>query len=231
VPLGIRREEQLLAGLLEVEQRLRQLRVEVHEALRIGDDLGLELAFEVRGVHRRANQVVEARVVEFGAEVAAVEQLDELAVDARLGQREQRVQEHPARLTEVDPDLVVGLALRLVRQDLRAVGRLRHVAEAVGLHDVAERKVDDQAAREQVGVKTQVAHRQPAFEQALLHVRVGPGLPGVHVVVHERVVHVEPDRPDRAHVQRAVAEDAPLGRGLEVGTNCRHGGVLPPGPG
>jgi hypothetical protein len=87
------------------------------------------------------------------------------------------------------------------------------VAEAVGLDQVAQLGVDDQAAGDQVGLEGQVLDGPAVGQQALLDVLVGAQLPFLDLVVDQGVVHVVTDGAQGAHVQGAVAEDIPRLRG------------------
>jgi hypothetical protein len=167
------------------------------------------------GVHRVSHQMIEAAVSEPGWQLARVGQVDELGVDADLGQREQRVEEHPARFAQVYPNLAVRLALFTVLEQLGAVCSPGHVTEAVGLDDVAELRVEHQPAREQLGLEVELRHRQTCRAEPRAHVLVRAALPDGHLIVHERVVHIAADRADRAHVERAVAEHPARGLGHE----------------
>ena len=165
------------------------------------------------GVHRVAHEPVKPGVADAVREglFALVEQVDQLGVQADLGQREQRVQKHPARVAQVDPDLRVDPALLFVREHARAVRGAGHVPEPVGLDHVAEVRVEDQPAREELGIEDETLHRVAEREQSRADVLEGALLPGPLVVVDQRVVHVATHRADRAQVQGAVAEDSTSG--------------------
>src|SRR5262249_1387387 len=98
----------------------------------------------------------------------------------------------------------------------RAVARLAHEAEAVALEEVAALEVEDEAADDPPRIELQITARPAARSQPVAHLVVGAPLPRRDLVVHERVVHVVADGADRAHVQRAIAEDAAPGRGDHV---------------
>src|SRR5437899_3044039 len=55
-PLGVRDDEDLLAGVLQVEERERRLVVENDEPLRLAADLLFELPFHVRRVEARPDR-------------------------------------------------------------------------------------------------------------------------------------------------------------------------------
>ena len=88
-----------------------------------------------------------------------------------------------------------------------------HVAEAVGLDEVAELDVDDQAADDQLRVELEVVDRPARPRRACLAgARRRARSHVLDAVVDQRVVHVVADRLDRAQVERAVAEDAAVRR-------------------
>ena len=101
VPVGIGDEQQLLAGAALVQEGERDLRVQHHAALRLGDDLGLEPAFQVLGVHHRPHLAVQVPVAHGPGQRALVQQVHQLGVEAALGQGEQGVEEHPAGVRQV----------------------------------------------------------------------------------------------------------------------------------
>ena len=84
LPLRVRDEHELLPGAALVEQGEGQLRVELHEAVRVGDDLRLELSLHVRLVDRRAHEAVEIGVSQHALEPSRIEQVYELRVHARF---------------------------------------------------------------------------------------------------------------------------------------------------
>jgi hypothetical protein len=85
-------------------------------------------------------------------------------------------------------------------------------AEAIGLHDVAELDVDHETRTHQLVIEAETLDVDARGMQTLACGLVGALLPLLGVVVHEGVVHVEPDRANRAQVEGAIAEQASLGR-------------------
>ena len=94
-----------------VQQCQRHVGIEFDEAFRIGDDLGLEDSIHVGLVQRRADHVIEVVVTQYRGELTPVEQLDQLTVHARFRQREERIEENPPALAQIDDDPAVKLAL------------------------------------------------------------------------------------------------------------------------
>ena len=166
-PFGIRDEQEPLARLALVEQRQRRLGIENHETIRIGEDLGLELAFHMRFIERRFRAVVEIGVAEDLGNFLSIEQVDELRVHAAFREREQRIEENPAPLREIDDGARIRLSLLLEIQHARPVHRLLDEAEAVGLDEVALLAIDDEAARRALRVEAEILHRPAQREQAL----------------------------------------------------------------
>ncbi len=97
-PLGVGDQQQLLARVPLVEQREGAVRVELHEALGVGHDLGLELPLHVGEIDVAPRELVDLAVRVDHRQLAGVEQVDELREHVGLREREQGVEEHPARL-------------------------------------------------------------------------------------------------------------------------------------
>eukprot|EP00966_Prymnesium_polylepis_P279988 6468894-Prymnesium_polylepis.1 len=156
---------------------------------------------------RRAARRVEGRLALL-EQLARVEAVDELRVQAPLRHREERVEERPAALPQVDRQPAVLLRDLTLREPARAVHRSAHVAEAVDFEQVAGELVDDEPARHELRVEAQPGDGEALGAQQLLGVVVGALLPQLHLVVDQRVVHVVADHLDEVHVDRARAEDA-----------------------
>ena len=163
-------------------------------------------------VHPCADLAKEILVAVDPREFPVVEEIDELRVETGLRQREQGVEEDEARVGQLAP--VCGGRSTAAREvhHAGAVGGAHDIAEAVGLDDVAELGVDDEAADHRVGVETEVGHRPTVRDQERLEARIGALLPGADPVVDQGVVHVVADGLDRSQVEGPVGED-PAGEG------------------
>ncbi len=179
--------------------------VDLDEALRIGRDLLLQVAAGVNAVYREAHLLVDVPVGESGRQQAAVEQIDAAHVEAALREGEERVEELPARVGEVDDRRVVGVAGLREGEQVAAVLGPDDVAEPRRLHDVAELGVDDEALYDARGVELEgLGGPAGRGERGSRPLEGGP-LPLLDVVVDERVVHVVADRADGAEIERPVA--------------------------
>ena len=211
--------------MLEVEERERQLLVEHDESVGVRDDFRLQLAFHVRRVVARAAAAQRLFVADARRQSARVDEIDELREETRLGQREERVHEPPARLRQVDLDARVRRALFVEAQEPRAVCRSLHEPEPVRLHDVPELLVHDEADREGLQGKLQVAHRPALRQDPCARVPVRAAFPLRGAIVDERVVHVEAHDGDGFHVQGAVRKNAAPRRGKRPGEGQSVRGV------
>ncbi len=225
-PLRIGDQQQLLARLLLVQQRERRLRVQLDEPVRIVDDLRLEHPLEMGLVDQMPYPRIEIRVAHHLRQLPRVQQVHELGIHAGLGQREQRVEELVALpLVEIDDRLGVHAALGVEVHGPRAVVRALDVSEPVGLDDVAQLHVDDQAADDERGIERQGPDRPAQIAQLLPEVGVRPLLPLLHAIVDQRVVHVVADGTNRPEVERTVAVDpANAGWARDERQGIRHQG-------
>ncbi len=139
--------------MLLIEQRQRGVTIEHHELVGLGDDLRLQPTLEMRGVHRLAHQAKEISVAHHPREHALIEQVDELGVHAALGEREEGVEEVPARLVEIDHRTRVRHPLLLVVEPAGTVERLLHEAEPIGLEQISPLGVDHQAANHHLRIE------------------------------------------------------------------------------
>jgi len=201
----------------------------LHEPVGVRDDLALQLSFHVRGVHVLADLPSQVAVAHDPLDYPRVQQLHELPVQTRLRQREEGVHEHPSRRCQVHLHVSVDAPLLLEGQHLGAVARATDEPEPIRLDHVAQLLVHHQTPREQGRVEPEPGHGPALRFQAPARVLVGSTLPLVHVVVNQRVVHVESHGADALHVQRPVAEDL-SGRGREVGEAIHADRVEEPTP-
>ena len=222
VPLRVRNQEKLFAGPFLVEKGEGHLRVEVDEAAGVADDVLLQASFHVGGIERLLHLVPQVAVAHRSPQLAGVEEVDELHVHAGRRDREQRVEEGPAVVGQVDERPLIRFPLLVEAERLRPVKGPFHVAEAVGLHDVAVLGVDDEAADDQLRVELQVRHRPPLRRQSFLDERVRALLPLAHVVVDERIVHVVPDGANAPEVEGPVAKETAGG----IGSFHANGGCV-----
>ena len=146
--------------------------------------------------------------------------LDDLGVQARLRQAEERVD--PGEARQAEADLLVGLVERpaLVERELPpAMVAATDVVVPVHLEDVAVVLVDDQAADHVFVVVLEVAQLFPVSasrHQAVQRHVERQLLDLSHGVHGERVVHVESDHADLVHLQRPVRVDLPAGRQFQA---------------
>ena len=96
--------------------------------------------------------------VDLGEDMLVVE-VDQLGVEAALGERKKRVEKDEARLREIDRRVAVDVSLIFESHRPGAVSGAHDVAEAIGLDDVAEIGVDDQPADHQARVELEVLDR------------------------------------------------------------------------
>ena len=156
LPLRVGDEQHLLARVLLVEQRERNVRVALDEAVGVGQDLGLQQALQVGRVERLADGLVEIVVTQPRRQDALVQLVDQLEVDAGLGDRKERVHEPPAAVVEVDERAAVRFPLLGVGQRARPVEGPLDVAEAVGLDHVALLRIHHEPLHHEVGVEDEV---------------------------------------------------------------------------
>mmetsp|Transcript_4083 Transcript_4083/g.10318 ORF Transcript_4083/g.10318 Transcript_4083/m.10318 type:complete len:704 (-) Transcript_4083:104-2215(-) len=219
-------QHQLLARVALVQQRGGRLGVQLHKALRVLQDLLLQLALHDGAGLRLGHQIVQRHV---GAannvlgQVARVEAVHELAEQHGLADGEQRVDELPAAGVRVLDQLAPVGFVHLARvEHARAVHRALHEAKAVHLDQVAQLFVQDQPADGQLWLELEALHGAADAAEVVQAVLEGQPLPLVDVVVDERVVHVVADGLDGAQVERAVAEDGPVGHALGAGGADAH---------
>ena len=183
-------------------------------------------------VDRLADVVVELRVVHRHA--LRLEVLDHVAEQARLGQREQRVDPGEAGQRQVDLLVAVQPLALLPRDGPAAVEAPAHVVVAVHLEDVAGDLVEDETADDELRVVGELGERLGVVElrdQPLQRHPEREVLQPAQVVHRQRVVHVEPDHVDLVHPQVAVDEDLAGARDLAVYDGAGllqqrlHGGV------
>jgi hypothetical protein len=208
-------ERQPLAGVPLVQQRQRQLGIQLYEPVGVRYDLGLQLPLHVGLVDGGAHHAVEIGVAQHPFDPSRVQQVHQLRVHARFGDGEERVEEDELGGAQAHQLPGVHRALLLERQLPGTVVGPFHVAEPVCLEDIAVLQVEDQAPDDEVRVELQVVNGPSQCQELLLQMLVGPPLPLLHPIVDEGVVHVVADGPDGPQVEGAVAEDTPLpgGRG------------------
>ena len=208
-------------GVKLVAQGQDDVRVQIHESLGIGEDVGLQAAVSVRGVDRLAHRVVELRVSDPTRQLAALETVDELGVEARLRQREEGVHEREALVAQVHDRACVAAADLVVVEEAGAVGRPDHVPESRRLEEMAAFHVDDEAPDHRRGIELEAVNRPSDPGEPIPGVGERTALPLGHLVVDEGVVHVVPDRADGSQVEGAVDEHAAV-RGRRRDAQVTH---------
>mmetsp|Transcript_1711 Transcript_1711/g.4046 ORF Transcript_1711/g.4046 Transcript_1711/m.4046 type:complete len:600 (-) Transcript_1711:517-2316(-) len=214
-PVRVGDQRQLFPSLLLVHEGLRKIRVILNISVRILHDVRLETALHMR-LEKSFTHRVEKRLVGDThprlqiLEKPRVELLDELGVETALRDREERVQEQPPLLPEVDKLAAVDFVRLAVREPPRPVHRAPHVPEAVDFDHVPQSLVDDEPSADQVRVELHIIHGKPDLHEVLFRVVVGTPLPLDHLVMNQRVVHIVPDTAERAHVEGARTEDRAL---------------------
>ena len=182
----------------------------------VGADDLLERVVAVDGVDRLADVVVELAVVDRAIQPGLV-QLDDAGQQARLGQREERVDPRVVGALHANALVAVEALDLLVGEQPAAVVGAADVAEAIDLEQVAVDLVDEHAAQHEgviVGDRADLLGIAAVLHQALDGEIVRELLEPAQVVDRQRVVHVEADQLDLGHVQVAVDEDLARHRGV-----------------
>jgi len=224
-PLGVSDEQESFARLELVQQGQDQFRIRLHKLLRTAQDLGFQLPLHVRLVQSPFDLPVQVGVTDRTRQQPSVEAVHQLGVHGRLGQREQRVQKHEAAVRQLDLRPAVHFALGVERHRPGSVAGAGDVAEPVGLDQVAQFRVDQEAADDLFRVEPHVADRPAETRQLVPERQKRPLLPCLDLVVHQGVIHVVSHGPDAAQVQRAVAVNPPFrrGHGGDVFRGGHHG--------
>ena len=207
-PAGVGDQQQLLAGMFQVEQGEREIGIELDEGVGIRGNFGFQAAEEVCLVHGGVHLVVEVGVAMVLGESSRVGQIDGLQKKACLGQREKGVHEEPALVCHVHGPAAVDSPLIFEVEHLGAVASPLDVAEAVGLHQVPLDAIDDEPLRGEFRIEAQLPDGPAELVQLPLGVLVRAFFPHVDLVVDQRVVHVEAHRLDGPQVEGSVAENA-----------------------
>ena len=189
-------------------QRGREVRIAMHEVRKVRRHLVEDGAVAMRLVDALANVGEEPRVVD--RVTLLLHRIDERGVRRDLRERIERVDPVVTRRRRTELLRVVERLQLLFRELAEAVVALVDVLVAVHLQHVPEALVDEQAAHRElrrhrhrldevrVAAVDQLRDRRTNGE--VVHRRL--------VVDRQRVVHVEADPADAAHLQIAVAEDA-----------------------
>ncbi len=152
-PVAVGDEQELLPGGSLVEKGPDDLGIGLEEPVGIGEDLGLELAGEVRLVEGLVYPAVQLAVAAGTRQPPGVEGFDELGPQARPRQLEHRVHELEPVVGEVDDSLGVDRPLLVEGKHGGPVLGPHHVSEPGCLDQIAELEVEDQAEREGGGVE------------------------------------------------------------------------------
>ena len=223
--VAVRDQHQRLARLPLVDQRLGQLGVGAHEPRRVGHNLLLQGTLHVRVKHGLLDEHVQplVRLRTHGPlDRPTVEPVHELRVQHRLAHAEERVEKHPTLILQIHQLAPVPHPHLGRSHPRRPMHRSLDKAKAIRFHNVAMPFVDNQPPNHKVLINLQPLGRHAAPRQRPQGKVVRPAFPRVHIIVDQRVVHVQSNRLNRPEVQRSGAENGTLR--LATGIRC----VLPP---